>query len=102
MRDADMQPGNGFRERRSNAAANLEARSSDTPSSARRSGPLDDETRNMFQRLMAESRHETGAPEAVTAAPEIPLDESAEPGGNIIGWLVAFGFGALAARLLSR
>jgi hypothetical protein len=99
MRDENMQPGDGLRDRRSNGAAALKSQRTGLKSPAPKSGPLDDETRDVFHLLMAECRHGMAEPESVKAqAAEMPEEIS----GSIFGVAVAFGFGALAARLLSR
>jgi hypothetical protein len=99
MRNEDRRPGDGLRDGRSNGAAALKSQKSGLKSPAPKSGPLDDETRNVFHLLMAESRHGMAAPESVQSrAAEMPEEIS----GSIFGLAVAFGFGALAARLLSR
>ena len=102
MRNENMPAGYDSRDGHSSGVATLKLRDAVSVASACKSGPLDDETRNVFQLLMAESRHDTAEPKSVEEALADPAELPVEVSGSIVGLVVAFGFGALAVRLFSR
>jgi hypothetical protein len=64
-------------------------------------GALDNETRALFGKLIAEGKH----PQKTSATPSREIEsvgaDMPRPNGKL-GLLVAFGFGAIAASLLQR
>lgn len=101
MRDAMHDP----REERRNAGSYMALARKSRISNGQSHGALDDETRTLFVRLIAEgkpSRKASAVQVRPVAPTTVPARATSPQSGRYVGLLVAFGIGAIAANLLQR